>query len=84
MQITRRSFLISFTAALAMPRMALPAPVKGMQNEVADELIVFHESVDDSVVFVRTRVVLVGRLARAAIAKDPHLWSAVMLDRRLT
>jgi hypothetical protein len=83
MQITRRSFISSFVAALAMPRLALPQPAPGMKDEVADGLVVFHECVDTSVVYVRFRTVLFGALAKDAIARDPHLWSAVMVNRKL-
>lgn len=83
-QITRRSFIATLTGALAIPRMALPAPPPDMQSAVAPELVAFCESVDDSVLLVRTRVVLIGDLARDAIARNPHMWSAVMVSRRLT
>ena len=83
-QITRRGFIASLTAALVMPRLALPAPAPGMHNEVADELVAFHEFTDTSVVFVRVRTVLVGRFAREMLARDPRMWSAVMVQRRLT
>lgn len=83
-QLTRRSFIASLTAALVVPRMALPAPPPGMVDEVADELVVFHETWDYSVVAVRLRVVLIGAAAKQALEKDPHLWSAVMVKRRLT
>lgn len=84
MQLSRRSFLASLAGALVAPRLALPAPVPGMQNEVAPEVIAFHEYVDDSVFYVRLRVVLVGRAARQALAADPRMWSAVMVKRQLT
>lgn len=83
-QLTRRSFIASLTAALVVPRMALPAPPAGMVDEVADELVVFHETWDYSVVAVQLRVVLIGAAAKQALEKDPHLWSAVMVKRRLT
>jgi len=81
--LTRRSFLASLAGALAMPKLALPAPAPGMVDSVADDLVVFHETVDNSVVGIRMRVVLVGATARAALASDPRLWSAVMVKRPL-
>ena len=84
MNLTRRSFIASLTAALVAPRMALPAPAPGMVDSVADDLVVFHETVDNSVIGLRLRVVLVGATARAALASNPALWSAVMVKRRLT
>lgn len=83
-QLTRRTFIASLTAALVVPRMALPAPPAGMVDQVADKIVAFHESWDYSVVAVRLRVVLIGAAAREAMQKDPHLWSAVMVKRRLT
>lgn len=84
MQITRRGFIGSLIGALAVPRLSLPAPAATMRDEVADELIAFHESVDNSVVGLRLRVVLVGRFAREALQREPTMWSAVMVNRRLT
>jgi hypothetical protein len=85
MQLTRRAFIASLTAALVAPRMALPAPQRSQPYPlIADELVAFHESYDCSVVAVRLRVVLIGAAARQALAKDPHLWSAVVVKRRLT
>jgi hypothetical protein len=83
MQLSRRTFIASLTGALVAPRLALPAPPPGMRTEVAPELVAFREVVDDSIVFVRSRVVLFGTAARAALNRDPHLWSAVMVDRRV-
>lgn len=83
-RLTRRTFIASLIGALAAPRLALPIPPAGMVDSVADELVVFHETWDYSVVAVRLRVVLVGASAREAMKKDPHLWSAVMVKRRLT
>lgn len=84
MQLTRRSFIASLAGAFAMPRLALPAPPPQMdQPEVADELVVFHELRDYSVVAVTYRVVLIGRTAREALRRDPRLWSAVMVNREL-
>ena len=84
MQLTRRSFIASLVGALAAPRLALPQPAPGMVDSVADELVVFHETIDTSVVYVRSRVVLVGALAREALKRDPRMWSAVMVNRPLT
>jgi hypothetical protein len=84
MTLTRRTFIASLTAALVAPRMALPAPPAGMVDEVAPELVAFHETVDYSVVAVRLRVVLIGSAAKAALERDPALWSAVVVSKRLT
>lgn len=84
MNLTRRSFIAALTGALVAPKLALPAPLPGMVDEVAPELVAFHESVDSSVLMIRTRVVLVGYAAKTALERDPHLWSAVMVNRRLT
>ena len=86
MELTRRTFLASLAGVLVAPRLALPAPPPGLRTEVAPELVVMacrHEMCDDSVIFVRSRVVLFGTAAGAALARDPHLWSAVMIDRQL-
>jgi hypothetical protein len=37
-----------------------------------------------TVVAVRLRVVLMGSAARAALERDPALWSAVVVSKRLT
>jgi hypothetical protein len=84
MQLSRRMFITGLTAVLVRPRLALPVPSANMKDEVEDFVVAFHESVDNSVVGVRLRVVLVGRFAQQALARDPHLWSAVMVNRRLT
>lgn len=83
MIVTRRSFIAGIAAALAAPRLALPPPPPNMRDEVADNLVVFHESWDYSVIAIRTRVVLIGSTARWALLKDPQLWSAVMPEKRL-
>jgi hypothetical protein len=83
MQLSRRTFLASLAGALVAPRLALPAPPADMRETVADELIVFREETDDSIVFCKFRVVLYGATARAALERSPHLWSAVMVERRL-
>jgi hypothetical protein len=84
MKFSRRTFLASFAGALAMPRLALPQPAPGMREQVADDLVVFYERYDNSVIGIRLRVVLVGALAKQMLEREPHLWSAVMVKRRLT
>jgi hypothetical protein len=54
-----------------------------MIDAVAPELIAFHEMWDYSVVAVNVRLVLVGEHARAALARDPRMWSAVMIEKPL-
>lgn len=83
MELSRRTFLASLAGALVAPRLALPAPPPGMLTEVAPDLVVFREVRDSSVIMVRSRVVLFGATARAALEQNPQLWSAVMVDRRV-
>lgn len=83
MQLSRRTFLASLAGALVAPRLALPAPPANFTPLLAPELIAFREEVDDSIVFCKFRVVLYGDTAKAALQLSPHLWSAVMVERRL-
>lgn len=82
MKLTRRSFIASLAGALAVPRLALPAPPAGMVVGIAPELIAFQRSYND-VIAVRTEVVLWGMNARNALQRSPHLWSAVMVDKKV-
>lgn len=83
MSLTRRSFIASLAGALFVPQLALPAPPVDMVPSVGEHLIAFHDSWDYSVIAVKTSVVLYGAHAKTAIQFDPHLWSAVMVQRRI-
>jgi hypothetical protein len=83
MNLSRRSFIASMVGALAVPRLALPAPLPGTIEMVPPLIVAFRESHNVSVISVRTRVVVWGSAAQAALAASPHLWSAVMVERRL-
>jgi hypothetical protein len=84
-KLTRRTFIGSLVGALVVPRLALPSPAPEMVNEVAPELVAFHRGwIECDLGYIATEVVLWGGNARAALASDPSLWSAVMVDRRLT
>jgi hypothetical protein len=84
MILTRRTFIASLTAALVAPRLALPQPAPGMVASVAPELVAFHQMTDNSSgVWVTYRLAFFGENARAMLAREPHLWSAVMVDRKV-
>jgi hypothetical protein len=82
--ITRRAFIASLGAALVAPRLALPQPPPGLENSVAPELVAMHTYLTDTFPPVRLRVMLVGLNAVEMLKREPRLWSAVMVDRRLT
>jgi hypothetical protein len=84
MQLSRRSFIASLAGALAVPRLALPAPTRGMVETVAPEVIAFRHVTDSSSgIWVSHRVVLFGASAKAVLERDRSLWSAVMVDRKV-
>ena len=84
MTLTRRAFIASLGAALAAPKLALPQPSPTMVNTVADELVVFHSWLTVDPLPIRHNIILVGAYAREAFRREPHLWSAVMVSRRLS
>jgi hypothetical protein len=83
MQLTRRTFVASLVGALAVPRLALPAPLPDMIETVPPLIVAFRETRDYSVIGLKTRVVIWGSAAQAALAANPHLWSAVMVERQV-
>jgi hypothetical protein len=46
--------------------------------------VAFCETRNDVGFLVTTRLVLIGDAAREKLAQEPALWSAVMIDRRVT
>jgi len=83
MKLTRRSFIASLGAALVAPRLALPAPAPSMVPMVADELVVQHSWFTIDPFPIRHTIVLMGSAAEEAFRREPQLWSAVMVNRRL-
>jgi len=83
MKLTRRAFIASLGAALVAPKLALPAPAPGMVSTVADDLVVKCTFTTVNPIFIRHTIVLVGDAAKEAFRREPHLWSAVMVNRRL-
>ena len=83
MQLTRRSFIASLTGALVAPRLALPAPPEHFAPLLAPELVAFCKTTYYDPIMVTSRVVLFGDNARRMVERDPHLWSAVMVDRQV-
>lgn len=83
MQLSRRAFIASLTGALVAPRLALPAPPARMIPEVAPEVIAFQHITHYDPIVVHSRVVLYGLTAKAALERDPHLWSVVMVNKQI-
>jgi hypothetical protein len=84
MIVNRRTFIAGMVASLAVRQKALAAPPIGAVDAVAPEIVAFHESWDFSVLAVRSRVVIVGSAARELLQREPTMWSAVMIERKLT
>jgi hypothetical protein len=82
--LTRRAFIASLTGALVAPRLALPQPAPTMVPMVADELVAYHVTFITEPFPIRLNMILVGDAAREAFRREPHLWSAVMCNRRLS
>lgn len=84
MKLTRRAFIASLGAALVAPKLALPAPAPTMVDMVADELVAMHITNLTDPFPIRLTIVLVGDAAKEAFRREKHLWSAVMVNRRLS
>jgi hypothetical protein len=79
--LTRRTFIASLLGAIAAPRLALPAPLPDMIEMVPPLVVAFCQTTHDAgFMALKTRTVIWGSAARDALAANPQLWSAVMVD----